>query len=165
VENVSDERGNDGWLEGSEHLELHRRGIPHTHPGGGGHLHEAQDILLDVVGAAWGLQWLKVDLDTVTCLAPVRVGGGVTDTTSHGRLPIPAPATKAILTKHQIPYESGPVDAELLTPTGAAILAALAPTFVTRENGPQGELRVGVGLGHRTFDRPNALRLMQVPGT
>ena len=101
----------------------------------------------------------------LTALAPVRVSGGVTATTSHGRLPIPASATKAILTQHQIPYASGPVDAELLTPTGAAILAALAPTFVARGSEPQGELRVGVGLGHRTFDRPNALRLMQVPGS
>ncbi|HHE72742.1 MAG TPA: tRNA (N6-threonylcarbamoyladenosine(37)-N6)-methyltransferase TrmO [Chloroflexi bacterium] len=149
--------GNDGWLEGSEHLELHRRGVPHVHPGQS-YLHEAQDIVIDVTGAAWGLQWLHVDLSAVTCLAPVYVGGG-TVMTSHGQLSIPAPATRFILERYHIPYTSGPVEAELLTPTGAAILAALNPIFVPRDEGVAGNTRVGAGLGHHTFDRPNALWL------
>ncbi|MCD6291024.1 MAG: tRNA (N6-threonylcarbamoyladenosine(37)-N6)-methyltransferase TrmO [Anaerolineae bacterium] len=156
----AEETGNDGWLEGSEHLELHRRGIPHSHPGGG-HLHEAQDILLDVTGAAWGLQWLNVELDRVYCFAPVHVGGG-TVSGSHGQLSIPAPATKVILQRHHIPYAVGPVEVELLTPTGAAILAALNPTFLPRDRSqpPSGDnTRVGIGLGRRRLDRPNALRV------
>jgi tRNA (adenine37-N6)-methyltransferase len=151
--------GNDGWLEGSDHLEIHRRGIPHDHPGGG-QLHEAQDILLDLTGAAWGLQALKVDPGSVMCLSPVRVGGGTTGDTSHGRLPVPAPATRAILDEYHIPYQSGPVEAELLTPTGAAILAALSPAFVDRQRTDMSHTRAGVGLGHRVFDNyANVLQL------
>ena len=152
--------GNDGWLAGSDHLELHRQGIPHDHPGRGA-LHEAQDIILDVTGAAWGLQALNVDLDTITCLSPVQVGGGTTEMTSHGRLHAPAPATEAILREYRIPYAPGPVEAELLTPTGAAILAALTPIFLSRESGTPAGICVGAGLGQRDFGRAhsNALRL------
>lgn len=155
-----DEAGNDGWLEGSDHLELHRRGRPHDHPGGGA-LHEAQDIILDVTGAAWGLQALDVDLSAVTCLSPVRVGGGSVDGGSHGRLPVPAPATMAILHRYRIPHAAGPVEAELLTPTGAAILAALTPAFLSRGSGIPTGMHVGVGLGQRDFGAayPNVLRL------
>ena len=151
--------GNDGWLEGSDHLALHRRGIPHEHPGGGV-LHEAQDILLDVTGAAWGLQALQIALESVQCLTPVRVGGGRTGLTSHGRLPVPAPATAAILEQHAIPYQPGPIEAELLTPTGAAILAALSPVFIEREQATVSFSRAGLGLGHRVFSgQLNVLRL------
>lgn len=160
AETPPERAGNDGWLESSEHLALHRRGVPHEHPGGGV-LHEAQDILLDVTGAAWGLQALQIDLNSVQCLSPVRVGGGNTGPTSHGRLPVPAPATQAILEHHLIPYQPGPVDIELLTPTGAAILAALSPTFIDRKQTAASPSRIGVGLGHRVFAHArNALRLI-----
>ncbi len=152
--------GNDGWLAGSDHLELHRRGVPHTHPGGG-LLHEAQDILLDVVGAAWALQHLAVEVSRVTCIAPVRIGGGQTPLTSHGRLTVPAPATRAILEEYEIPYAAGPVDAELLTPTGAAILAALSPVFASELPETASSMQSGIGLGRRVSSRafPNALKL------
>ena len=161
-ENVG--RGNDGWLAGSDHLELHRRGEPHAHPGGG-QLHEAQDILVDVVGAAWALQYLAVDLERVTCVAPVRVGGGQTPPTSHGRLPVPAPATRAILEQYEIPHAAGPVSAELFTPTGAAILAALSPVYVTQMPEATNAMDAGVGLGQKVFSTayPNALRLFLDP--
>ncbi|MBW2703708.1 MAG: tRNA (N6-threonylcarbamoyladenosine(37)-N6)-methyltransferase TrmO [Deltaproteobacteria bacterium] len=154
------ESGNDGWLEGSDHLELHRRGVPHDHPGGG-QLHEAQDILLDVTGAAWALQSMGVDLGAVICTEPVRVGGGRTGPTSHGRLPVPAPATQAILDAYQISHEEGPVQAELLTPTGAAILAALSPSFTSDKPDLSDGMLTGVGLGEKDFGsaRPNALSL------
>lgn len=156
----SERVGNDGWLEGSDHLALHRRGVPHEHPGGGV-LHEAQDILLDVTGAAWGLQALQIDLDSIQCFSPVRVGGGDTGPTSHGRLPVPAPATQAILEQHHIPYQPGPVDVELLTPTGAAILAALSPAFIDQKQAAVPPSRIGVGLGHRVFAHArNALQLI-----
>ncbi len=160
LDGAEGESGNDGWLAGSEHLELHRRGIPHTHPGRAGRLHEAQDIVADLTAAAWGLQSLGAPLGEVVCLAPVAVGGG-TVFTSHGRLPVPAPATQFILDEHHIPYAPGPEEVELLTPTGAAILAALSPTFAPREEtSPPETDRVGVGLGQRVFDeRPNALWL------
>jgi len=80
--------------------------------------------------------------------------------TSHGRLPVPAPATRAILEEHHISYQSGPVEAELLTPTGAAILAALSPTFVDREQAEISYVHVGVGLGHHVFD--NHINVLQL---
>ncbi|MBN1337147.1 MAG: tRNA (N6-threonylcarbamoyladenosine(37)-N6)-methyltransferase TrmO [Deltaproteobacteria bacterium] len=154
------EGGNDGWLAGSDHLEAHRRGIPHAHPGGG-LLHEAQDILVDVVGAALALQHLAVDLARVACVAPVRVGGGQTPATSHGRLPVPAPATRAILETYGIPHAEGPIDEELLTPTGAALLGALSPVFVPELPPAVRTSTPGVGLGQHgsSPDRPDALWL------
>jgi tRNA-Thr(GGU) m(6)t(6)A37 methyltransferase TsaA len=154
------EEGNDGWLAGSDHLELHRRGVPHAHPGGG-FLHEAQDILVDVVGAARALQHLAVDLGGVICIAPVQVGGGLTPPTSHGRLSVPAPATRAILESYGIPYAAGPIEAELLTPTGAAILAALSPVFASELPKVTNTMESGIGLGQQVFPSalPNALKL------
>lgn len=165
-EPVSDgDPGNDGWLAGSDHLELHRRGIPHQHPGGG-QLHEARNIVVGVVGAAWALQFLRVDLGNVCCLEPVRVGGGTIESASHGRLSVPAPATQTILDGYGIPYEGGPVDVELLTPTGAAILAALSPSFVADRGALPHDARVGAGMGRRAFRSgpPNILRLHWQPG-
>ncbi len=151
--------GDDGWLAETNHLELHRRGIPHSHAGEEAMLHEAQDILLDVMGAATGLQQLGVDMSTVTCLIPVAVGGGVINF-SHGILPAPAPATIAILKHHRIPHVAGPVDVELLTPTGAAILAALHPLWRCREPLPEARvLARGMGLGTKNLRPLNALRL------
>jgi len=146
----SREAGNDGWLEGSDHLELHRRGIPHTHPDES-RRRETQDHLLYLIGAARGLQWLEVDLETVICLSPVRVGGG--------SLPTLTSATQTILERHEIPYAPGPVDTELLPPSGAALLAALRPAFLPREQALPDAEQTGVGLGQGEFDRNNALRL------
>ncbi|MBK3516301.1 nickel insertion protein [Carboxylicivirga marina] len=87
------------------------------------YLHEAQDILIDITGAVMGLQLLSAPT-TATLLAPVSFGGGHI-TFSHGHLPVPAPATKIIFEKHHLPGEMGPIDKELCTPTGSALLAAL----------------------------------------
>jgi len=91
------------------------------------HLHEAQDILVDLAGTAWCLQRLGVD--EIRCAAPVPVGGG-TVRCSHGILDVPAPATARLLDAYAIPWAPGPVMTELLTPTGAALLVALAPEWV-----------------------------------
>ena len=114
-------------------------------------LHEAQDIIIDIIGAVVGLSDLK--LPVVACLLhPVGVGGG-TVTFSHGTLPVPAPATRILLEKHGIPWSKGPIEKELCTPTGAAILSALRvssspvakyPTFP-----PAGSSR-----GSRIYDIP-----------
>lgn len=138
---AEDDPGNDGWLEGSEHLELHRRGIPHTHPGSP---QDMQNVIAVLTAVAWGLQSLAVAMDAVTCLTPVYVGGE------------PAPATRSILKKHRIPTAPGPGEAELLTLTGAALLAALAPTFVPRAEAALDDLRLGVGLGQHTLDGQTA---------
>lgn len=91
------------------------------------HLHEAQDILIDLAGAAWCLQRLGVE--AIRCGAPIPVGGG-TVRCSHGILDVPAPATARLLATHDLPWAPGPVMTELLTPTGAALLAALRPEWV-----------------------------------
>ena len=151
--------GNDGWLADGDHLELHKKGVPHSHSSEEAVLHEAQDILLDVMGAAVGLQHLDVNMNSVICFTPVAVGGGMI-TFSHGTMPAPAPATASILKRHRIPHVSGPVDAELLTPTGAALLAALHPIWRCRQ--PLSEKNVlsrGMGLGTKTLRPLNALRL------
>jgi uncharacterized protein (DUF111 family) len=86
-------------------------------------LHEAQDIVIDIMGAVTGMQLLDIEPEA-DLLAPVSVGGGFV-VCSHGRLSIPAPATTVILRESGIPWEKGPIDVELFTPTGAAILATL----------------------------------------
>jgi hypothetical protein len=87
------------------------------------YLHEAQDILIDITGAAVGLYLLQASVKA-RLLAPVSLGGGFVRF-SHGRLQVPAPATANIIKHHQIASVMGPIDTELCTPTGAAILAAL----------------------------------------
>ncbi len=128
-------------------------------------LHEAQDILLDVMGAAVGLQVLDVDMNDILCFMPVAVGGGVI-TFSHGTLAAPAPATEAILKRHRIPQVAGPVDVELLTPTGAAILAALHPIWRCRQPLPEEAILArGVGLGTRNLRPLNAIHLALIDVT
>ncbi len=151
------EIGNDGWLADSDHLRMHKEGIPHSHAGEEAVLHEAQDILLDVVGAAVGMASLGIEPEGAVCLTPVSVGGGEVRF-SHGTLPVPVPAVSAILKRHRIPHVTGPVDVELLTPTGAAILAALRPRWRCRETSAFGE-RVGIGLGTKDLTPTNGLWL------
>jgi uncharacterized protein (TIGR00299 family) protein len=75
---------------------------------------------------------------------------------AHGRFPVPAPATADLL--RGLPTYSAHIEKELVTPTGAALIRALAPTF-----GPQPAMRVqqiGYGAGTRNpKDLPNVLRL------
>jgi len=151
--------GDDGWLAESDHLKLHKQGIPHHHPSEEAVLHEAQDVLLDVIGAAKGLAFLNVSLKDVVCLTPVSVGGGEVRF-SHGVLDVPTPAVVAMLKRYRIPHVAGPVDAELLTPTGAALLAALEPRWRPREMGlDKGAIQRGLGLGTKELEPLNALRL------
>jgi pyridinium-3,5-bisthiocarboxylic acid mononucleotide nickel chelatase len=113
----------------------------------------AQDAIADIVGACTAVSLLNVDSIFAT---PIFVGGGSLET-DHGLLPIPAPATAAILAKHNLITRGGPVEGELLTPTGAAILA-----FFTRISDfflPQMIIeRVGYGAGFRDLSHPNVLR-------
>ncbi|MBF0633557.1 MAG: nickel pincer cofactor biosynthesis protein LarC [Nitrospinae bacterium] len=118
------------------------------------HFHEvgAVDSIVDVVGAAVGFVELGI---REVYSSPVNVGSG-TVKTDHGVLPVPAPATAHIL--RGIPtYADGP-QMELATPTGAAILKAMAKSF-----GGQPAMNVtsiGMGAGSHDFpNRPNVLRL------
>jgi uncharacterized protein (TIGR00299 family) protein len=118
------------------------------------HFHEvgAVDAIVDIVAASAGIHALAVD---AWYASPLNVGGGMVDC-AHGRFPVPAPATADLL--REIPTYSAHVQQELVTPTGAALIRALAPTF-----GPQPAMRVqriGYGAGTRNPKNfPNVLRL------
>ncbi|MDG5799535.1 DUF111 family protein [Marinilabiliaceae bacterium ANBcel2] len=94
-------------------------------------LHEAQDILIDIMGAVTGLSNLKTPI-TAKLIAPVSYGGG-SISFSHGTVKIPAPATQVMIDNKNIPVQEGPVNSELFTPTGAAILCALKANELTEE--------------------------------
>lgn len=86
-------------------------------------LHEAQDIIIDIIGAVVGMEDLRLDPEAII-ISPISVGGGTVNF-SHGNLPVPAPATQIILNQFKLKWEMGPIQSELCTPTGASILAAL----------------------------------------
>ncbi|WP_411967091.1 nickel pincer cofactor biosynthesis protein LarC [Haloferax sp. YSSS75] len=119
------------------------------------HFHEvgADDAIADVVGACLLLSDLDVDR-VVT--GPVSVGGGET-TMSHGTYPIPAPAVLNVVERADWSIRGGPVEAELLTPTGAAILAHVAEGVETLPS--MSVESSGYGAGGWDFpDHPNVLR-------
>jgi uncharacterized protein (TIGR00299 family) protein len=112
----------------------------------------AWDSIADVVGAAAALAWLQPS--SVSSTPPVLGSGQVH--TAHGLMPVPAPATAAILRGIPALLEG---EGELTTPTGAAILAALVTNF-----GPPPPMRIqaqGFGAGTREVsDRANVLRVL-----
>ncbi|PSQ59886.1 MAG: nickel pincer cofactor biosynthesis protein LarC [Halobacteriales archaeon SW_9_67_25] len=119
------------------------------------HFHEvgADDAIADVVGVCLLLADLGVERVVTT---PLAAGGGEIEM-SHGTYPVPTPAVVDLAERADWSLRGGPVDAELLTPTGAAILAHHAegaealPTFRVNES--------GYGAGGWDFpDRPNVLR-------
>ena len=119
------------------------------------HFHEvgAVDAIVDIVGACIGFHFLGIQRFVCSSL---NVGGG-TAKMAHGVLPVPAPATARLLLGKPT-YSTG-VQKELVTPTGAAIVATLCDTF-----GPQPPMTVSaIGYGAGTADlegQPNVLRLM-----
>jgi uncharacterized protein (TIGR00299 family) protein len=119
------------------------------------HFHEvgALDAIADVVGACAGLEHLALEALVVS---PVAVGGGHVGT-EHGRLPVPAPAVAELL--RGFPSYGGPVDLELCTPTGAALLVANATG--TGEQPAMTTTAIGLGAGGRDpAGHTNALRLL-----
>jgi len=126
-------------------------GLPPEHV----HFHEvgAADSILDIVGACIALEMLGKPR---VLAAPVVEGVGWVDC-AHGRFPVPAPATLAILGTRGIGITQCDEPHELVTPTGAALLAEFAESF-----GPMRNLvvkKIGFGLGSRDNEtRPNVLR-------
>lgn len=118
------------------------------------HFHEvgAVDAIVDIVCAAVGVEALGVD--EIIC-SPLNVGGGVVKC-AHGTFPVPAPATVELLKDAPV-YSSG-VQAELVTPTGAAIVRTLARRFAAF---PALKIaKSGYGAGSRDFaGHPNVVRL------
>jgi pyridinium-3,5-bisthiocarboxylic acid mononucleotide nickel chelatase len=119
------------------------------------HFHEvgAVDSIIDIVGTAWALEQLEVGSLLVSALP---MGAGFARS-RHGIIPVPAPATAELLTG--FPVRLGDGSSEMVTPTGAAILKALArpaPQVTAYEIE-----RVGYGAGTKDFaDRPNVLRII-----
>ena len=119
------------------------------------HFHEvgALDAIADVVGACWGIRELGLERIHVS---PINLGSGFIHG-AHGRMPVPAPGTAALLIG--VPAYGSDILAELTTPTGAAILTTLAST-----HGPMPLMtleRVSYGAGQRDLrEQPNLLRLM-----
>ncbi len=118
------------------------------------HFHEVGglDSIADIVGTAAGLEYLGIDRLYASAL-PFSSGQ---IQTQHGVIPVPAPATLEILSRARAPLTPSPAQTELVTPTGAAILAALA-TFERPHLVVTG---VGVGAGQRDLPWPNILRLI-----
>ncbi len=119
------------------------------------HFHEVGgvDAIVDIVGAALGLEWLGIDK---VFASEIPVGRGFVDC-QHGTLPVPAPATLALL--DGVPVYGTEVPHELVTPTGAAIIICLAEHF-----GPMPKMligKIGYGVGARDLEeRPNLLRVI-----
>jgi uncharacterized protein (TIGR00299 family) protein len=135
-------------LLGASEAKIHNVGIEKIH------FHEvgAVDAIVDIVAASAGIHALNIQ--RWHC-SPLNVGGGMVDC-AHGRFPVPAPATADLL--RGFPTYSAHVQQELVTPTGAAIIRALSPTF-----GPQPSMQIeqiGYGAGSRDPKGfPNVLRL------
>ncbi|GAC1519122.1 MAG: nickel pincer cofactor biosynthesis protein LarC [Ktedonobacteraceae bacterium] len=117
------------------------------------HFHEvgAIDAIIDIVGAALAIETLGIEALYASAL-PLNSGHV---NTTHGLLPLPAPATLEILRRVAAPWSPCPVEGELVTPTGAAILATVAH-FETPAMRIE---RVGYGFGRKSFPWPNCLRL------
>ncbi len=121
------------------------------------HFHEvgADDAIADVVGAALLLGDLGVGRVVTT---PVAVGGGDVKM-SHGIYPVPTPAVVEIANRTDLTLVGGPVEHELLTPTGAAILGAVAEGVDRLP--PIDATATGYGAGDATFPKhPNVLRAL-----
>jgi uncharacterized protein (TIGR00299 family) protein len=123
------------------------------------HLHElgGVDTIVDVVGALVGLDALGVEQ---VYASPLPMGRGFVKG-AHGPIPLPAPATLALL--KGLPLVGSELEVELVTPTGAALLASLSAGF-----GAIPAMRldaIGYGAGGRDLPIPNVLRLLlgQVP--
>ncbi len=118
------------------------------------HFHEvgALDAIIDVVGSVAGLWLLGVEQ---VYSSHVHVGRGTIEC-AHGLIPVPAPATTELL--QGVPIYGRDIEAELVTPTGAAILTTLAADF---GGGPAMRVeKIGYGAGTRQLPIPNLLRVL-----
>ncbi|WP_378952633.1 nickel pincer cofactor biosynthesis protein LarC [Pelosinus sp. sgz500959] len=118
------------------------------------HFHEvgAVDCIIDIVGTFIGLEYLGIKNVQAS---PLHAGGGFVKC-QHGRMPVPAPATAELL--KGIPFYTGDIKRELVTPTGAAIVATLAKSFghVSKELKVN---KIAYGAGTMDLEIPNVLRI------
>ena len=118
------------------------------------HFHEVgqSDALADVIGSSAAIHALNCD--SVYC-TPINVGSGTIEC-AHGTLPVPAPATLELLKRGKLYFRGGSEQKELLTPTGAAILAHFSRSV---EAFPQGRvISIGYGAGDSELAGPNVLQ-------
>ncbi|MBY9021427.1 MAG: nickel pincer cofactor biosynthesis protein LarC [Candidatus Lokiarchaeota archaeon] len=125
------------------------------------HLHELSsvDTLIDILGVTNVIDTIGgFDMDFSYYCSEVPLGGGKIKS-AHGILPIPAPATVKILEKSNLLVKGGPIETELVTPTGAALLVNLHPTY--KEFLPSMNLiKMSFGTGQKEFGAfSNILRL------
>lgn len=118
------------------------------------HFHEigAVDSIVDICAVAFCIDDLKID--KVIC-SPLSEGTGFVNC-CHGKIPIPVPATAEIVSKYNIPIKLMDTVGEMVTPTGASIVAALADEFISPN-----ELtinKIGIGAGKKDFGHANILR-------
>ena len=122
------------------------------------HFHEvgAVDSIVDIAAAAVCIDNLGIQ----DVIIPFLTEGWGQVRCQHGLLPVPVPATTAILTAHQIPLHISSVQGELVTPTGAAIAAALR----THDRLPEEFkiVRTGLGAGKREYETAGILRAMMI---
>lgn len=122
------------------------------------HFHEAgaADSIVDIISAAVCLD----NLNITDVIIPALYEGTGTIRCQHGILPVPVPATANIIQAHHIPLSLTGIQGEFVTPTGAAIAAAIR---TGGELPKQFEIiRTGLGAGKRTYERPSILRAMLV---
>ncbi|WP_285823600.1 nickel pincer cofactor biosynthesis protein LarC [Schaedlerella arabinosiphila] len=122
------------------------------------HFHEvgAVDSIVDIVAAAVCLD----DLDITETVIPRICEGRGFVRCQHGVIPVPVPAVVNIAQANQLPLHLTETEGELVTPTGAAIAAAIR----TKEQLPESFVikKTGIGAGKRTYDRPSLLRAMLI---
>ena len=118
------------------------------------HFHEvgAVDTIIDIVGSCLALENLGIEKIYVS---EIKTGFGFVHC-AHGLMPVPAPATAELLA-YGLLYAKGNIERELATPTGAALMAALAEPSADIPKGFSAE-KVGYGAGTRNLEIPNVLR-------
>lgn len=122
------------------------------------HFHEvgAVDSIVDIVAVAVCLDNLQIQ----EVIVPVLCEGTGTVRCQHGILPVPVPAVANIIKAHKLPVRIVDAEGEFVTPTGAAIVAAIR----TSESLPKEFLveDIGIGAGKRNYERPGILRAMLI---
>ena len=118
----------------------------------------AVDSIVDILSVAICMD----DLDVEEVIVPRLCEGSGTIRCQHGILPVPVPAVSNIVSAHQLKLHITSVQGELITPTGAAIVAA----FLTSEKLPEDFTveKIGIGAGKRQYECPGILRAMLIRG-
>ena len=122
------------------------------------HFHEvgAIDSIVDIVAAAVCLD--NLDITKVIALRLCEGTGSVR--CQHGILPVPVPAVANIIEAYGLPVQFSDTKGELITPTGAAIVAAMEPSYSLPERFTI--QKIGMGAGKRAYERPSILRAMLI---